>query len=104
MHDVIRSPLSGSSIRKVLLLIRFLSCFKDAFTQSFLTSAGNLVTYTEFLGYGIKCNTSDPGSPKVGNEFFNSFTKYLKTLCKPMTNLFVETSDTFNSFCVCLMQ
>ena len=41
--------------------------FKVAFNQAFLESAGNLVNYEKFMGPGMKCDTSDPYYPKVGN-------------------------------------
>ena len=33
-------------------------------------SAGNIVTFAKFLGSGIKCDTSEPDYPKVGNVSF----------------------------------
>ena len=60
------------------MLIKFLISIKVAFNQAFLTSAGNMVTSKKFLGSGMKCDTYEPGYPKEGNEYFNSFTKDLK--------------------------
>ena len=82
MHGVTVYPFSESSIRKVVLLI-FLIYFKVAFNQAFLKYAGNIVTYAKLLGSGIKCDTSDPDSPKVGNAIVSSLTIYLRNLCKP---------------------
>ena len=64
-------PFSGSSIRKVWLLIKIPISFKVVFDQAFLTSSGDLVDSETFLGSGMKCDTYDPDSPKVGNELFN---------------------------------
>ena len=89
---------------KVWLLIKFLISFKVDFNQAFFTSAGNLVTSEKFLGYGIKCDTSEPDSTKLYNAFFNSFTTALNNLCKPLLILFAESSDPFHSFCVCLIR
>ena len=63
MHGVTRYPSSGSSIRKVLLLINFLIYFKVS---------GNIVTSAKLLGSGMKCETYEPDSPKLGNKFFSS--------------------------------
>ena len=82
MYGFNGSPVHGWSIRKILLLIIFLICFKAAFNQACLASAGYLTTSEKFIGSGAKCDTSDPDSTKVGNELFNSFTTLLKTLCK----------------------
>ena len=90
MCGVTGSPLYGSSITKVLLLVKFLISFKVYFNQAFLKYADNLVTSENFLGSGMKCDTSDPDSPKVGNSFFNSFTTPLNTLCKTFLILFAE--------------
>ena len=78
MHDVTGSPFSSSSIRKVLLTINVCIPFKFSFKQSFLKSDVNLVTSEKFLGYVMKCDTSEPDSTKVGNELFNSVKKLLK--------------------------
>ena len=59
--------------------------FEVSFNQAFLTSAGNLVTSAKFLDSGMKCDTSEPDSPKTGNEFFNYFTMTLKNLCNHLT-------------------
>ena len=48
-------------------MIGFVIYFNVAFNQAFLKSAGNLVTSEKFLGSGIKCDTSGPDYPKVGN-------------------------------------
>ena len=90
---------SGSSIRKGWLFIELLISFKVAFNQTFLTSAGNLVTSAKVLGSGMKCDTYEPDSSKVINDFFNSYTTALKNLCKYFTILFAESSDPFHSLC-----
>ena len=71
MHGVIGSTLPGYSISKFQLLNRFLISTKIVFNQAFLTYAGNLATSEKLLGYGIKCDTSEPDSTKAGNELFN---------------------------------
>ena len=71
-------------------MIKILIYFKVAFNQEFLTSAGNLVTSTKLLGFGMKCDTSEPDFTKIGNVLFNSFTAVLKNLCKPFTVLFSD--------------
>ena len=101
MHGVTGYNFSGKSIIKVWLLIKNLIYFKGAFNQAFLASAVNLASSAKFLGSGLKCDTYEPDSPKVGNELFNSFTAALKYLCKPLTILFAESFDTFHSPCVC---
>ena len=45
--------------------------FEVSFNQAFLTSAGNMATSEKLFGSGMKCDTSEPDSPKVGNELFN---------------------------------
>ena len=67
MHGVTGSPFSGVPIIKVLLLNTILIYVKVAFNQAFLTSAGNLATSAKLLDSGMKCDTSDPDYPKVGN-------------------------------------
>ena len=64
-------PFYGSFIRKVWLLINFSTYFRFSFSQIFFTPAGILETSAKFLGYGMKCDTSDSDFPKVGNELFN---------------------------------
>ena len=82
MHGVDDSPFPGSFIIKVLLLIRFLIYLKASFDQAFLAFAGNMVTSENFMGSGMKCDTSNPDYPKLCNELFNYFTASLKTLFK----------------------
>ena len=72
IHGVTGSPT------KDLFLIRFFIYFKVYFNQAFLTSTGNLMNNTKFLGYGMKCETSDPDYTKVVNAFFILFTTALK--------------------------
>ena len=57
--------------RKVWSLIKFLIYFNFSFNQDFLTSAGNLAISTKLLGSGMKSDTSNPDSPKLGNQLFN---------------------------------
>ena len=71
MYGATISPLHGSYIIKLLLLITFLIYFKVDFNPSFLISDINLVTYEKFLGSGMMCDTSKPDYPKMGNELFN---------------------------------
>ena len=78
--------------------------FKVAFNQAFLKSAGNLVTSTKFLGFGMKCATYEPDSPKADNRLFNMLTTFLKTLCKTLPILFADSYSHFHSLCDCLMR
>ena len=71
--------------------------------KPFLTSSGNLVTSAKFLGSGMKYDNFEPGYPKVGNGFCNSFTIALKTLCKPLPILLANSYAPFHSLCDCLM-
>ena len=96
MNGVTGSPFLGYYIIKVWLLIIFLIYFKIYFSQSLLTSFGNLATSAKFLGSGMKWDTSEPDSPKVVNELFNYFTKTLKIFCKPLTIIFSESSNPFH--------
>ena len=95
MHGFTGAPFLGCCIKKVWSLIKVLIPFKVAFIQAFLTSAGDLVTSTGFLGYGIKWGIYEPGYPKADNELFNYFTATLKNLCKPFPTIFTDSSDTF---------
>ena len=52
----------------------------------------------------MKCDTSEPDFPKVGNELFYSCTKILNNLCKPLPIIFCDSSATFDSHCVCLIR
>ena len=51
----------------------------------------------------MKCDTSEPDSPNVGKELFNSFTTSLKILCGPFPILFAESYFPFQSLCACLI-
>ena len=93
----------GSSIRKVLLLSRFLIFFKVAFSQYFFTPAGNMVTSAKLLGSGTKWDTYETDSPKLDNTLFGYFTTTLKTLCKPFPILFTGSYAPFHSLCACLI-
>ena len=57
----------------------------------------------QFLGSRIKWDTSDPDSPKAGNEFFNYFKTTLKTLCKPLPILFADISAPLHPICAFLI-
>ena len=93
MHGVSGYPFYAISILKVWLLIKFWINFKVAFNQVFFTSSGNMLTSAKFLGSEMKCDTSDPDSPKVGNELFNLFTTALNILSKTFPILFAESSS-----------
>ena len=97
-------PSMGHPFVKVLLLIQFLISFKVAFNQSFLTSAGNLVTSEKFLGSEMKCDTSENDYTKLSYALFSSFTTALETLCKPLNVLFADIYAHFHLFCVCIIQ
>ena len=56
-----------------------------------------------FLGSGIKCDTSEPHSHKVGNKLFNSFTTAFRNLCKHFPIHFFESSAPLHSLCICLI-
>ena len=103
MHSVNEYPVSGSSIIKVCLLIKYLIYFKVAFNQDSLTSSSNMVTSAKVLGSGMKCDTYGPASPKVSNILFDSFTTSLNTSCKPFPVLFDESYFPFHSLFVCLI-
>ena len=104
MNGVTGSPFLGYYIIKVWLLIIFLIYFKIYFSQSLLTSFGNLATSAKFLGSGMKYSTFDPKYPKVGSELFNSFKIALNNLCKMFLILFAEISSPLYPPCVCLIQ
>ena len=97
-------PSLGHPFIKVWLLIKFSIYFKLAFSQAFLTSAGNIVIPTKVLGYGTKCDNSKPYYTKLGNASFISFTTNFETLCKPFPILFSESSYPFRSFFICLIR
>ena len=46
-------------------------------------SSDNLVTSANFLGSGIKYETSDPDSTKIGKACEISLRKALNNFCKP---------------------
>ena len=85
----------GNLLKRNNLLIKFLISFKATFNQYFLTYSGNLVTSEKFLGYGIKCDTSEPDYPNVGNDLSNSFATDLHNLCKTLHILFTKSSALF---------
>ena len=104
IHDVTGYPLSGSSIRKVWFLVKYLIYFKVAYNQDFLTSADNLATSAQLLSSGMKSDTSEPDSTKLVNGSFNSFKKSLNNLCKPSPILFVDRYAPFYSLCAYLIR
>ena len=67
MHGVTGSPLYGSSMRKVRLLIIFLISSRVTFNQILFMLSDNFVTSAKFIGSGMKWETYEPDSPKVGN-------------------------------------
>ena len=100
---LVPAPFHGSSIRRVLFLIRFL-IFQVAFSQDFLVSAGNLETFVKFLCFGMKWDTYETDYPNTGNELFNYFTNTLKILCKNLPILFAKSSTPFFSLCAFLIR
>ena len=61
-----------------------------------MTPAGNMVTSARLLGSGMKYETYETDSTKVGNEWCNLFTTALNNLCKPLPILLADSSDTFH--------
>ena len=57
------------------------------------------MTYTKFLGSGMKCETSETCYHNLYNEIFNSFTISLHDLCKTLPIIFAESSSPFHSLC-----
>ena len=47
-----------------------LNLFQSLNHPILFTYAGNLVTFTKFLSSGMKCETSEPDSPKIGHIYF----------------------------------
>ena len=103
MHGVTNFLLFGSFIINVLSLIIFYFLSKFLSTKPFEV-ADNLVTYAKFLGSGMKCDTSNPDYPKVGNGFLNLITTVFNTLFKPLSILLSDILDPFYSFFVCLIR
>ena len=97
-------PSLGHLLEKFLFLINSVISFKVAFNQAFFVFAGNLATSKNILVTGIKCDNYDPDYNTVGNEFFNSFTTSLKTLCRPLPILLYEISSPIRSLCACRIQ
>ena len=95
MHGVTGPPSFCSSIREVLLLIRFFFSLRVAFSQGFLMFYDNFVTSAMFLGSGMKWETSEPDSPKGINSCKTPFTTVLNTLCKPFPMLHVAFNAPF---------
>ena len=62
-----------------------------------MTYSCDLMTCEIFLVSGIKCDTYETDSPKAGIELFNYFTMTLKTLCKTLLVLFVDSYAPFRS-------
>ena len=67
-------------------------------------SSDNFVTSEKFLGYGMKWETSEPDSPKVGNSCGIFFTTVLNTLFKPLPMFRLAFNGLFRSNCICLIQ
>ena len=59
----------------------------------------NFVTSANFLGYGIRWETSEPVSPKVGESYEIYFTVVLNTLCKTLTMFYVVFNSPFHYDC-----
>ena len=49
------------------------------------------------MGSGMKWETSDPDSPKIGKTCEILFTAALKTLCKPLPMFRVDNNAPFHS-------
>ena len=62
------------------------------------------MTYTKLLGYGLKCDTSETDTTKLGNDLFSSFKTTLNSLCKTLPIIFTNISATLYSLYVCLMR
>ena len=57
-------------------------------------------TSANFLGYGIKWETSEPDSPKGGKSFEIYFTTVLNTFCKPLPMFSLAFSAPFHTGCL----
>ena len=56
----------------------------------------NLITSAKFLGSGIKWETPDPDSPKIGKTCKISLPTALYTLCKPLPMFSVDINSPFH--------
>ena len=54
----------------------------------------------KFLGSGMKWETSEPNSPKGGNNCKIYFTTVLNTLCIPLPMFCVDFNAPFHSDCL----
>ena len=64
----------------------------------------NLVTSAEFLGSGMKWETFEPDSPKIGKTCKIDFTTVFNTLCKPLPMFCVAFNAPLHSDYLCLMR
>ena len=85
-------------------MIRFSISFRVAFSQGFFMLSDNFFTSTEFLGYGMKWETSEPDSPKGVNSCEISFTTVLNTLCKPFPVPCLAFNAPLHYNCPCLIR
>ena len=67
-------------------------------------SSDNFVILENFLGSGMKWETSEPDSTKGGKYCEISFTVVLNTLCKPLPMLCVAFNGPFRSDFLCLIR
>ena len=104
MHRVTGSPSFWSSIGKVWLLIRFFVSFRFSFSQGFFMFPDNFVTSANFLGSGMKWETSEPDSPKGVNSCEIFYTNVWNTLCQPFPLLRIAFNALFYSDCLCIIQ
>ena len=104
MHVVTGSLSFGSSIMKVWLLMRLFIYLRVAFNQGFLIFSDNFVTSANFLGSGMKWETSEPDSPKLVNYCEISDMTVLNTLCKPFPILCVALNAPFHLDLFCLIR
>ena len=65
-------------------------------------SSDNMVTFEKFLGSGMKQETSDHDSPKIGNAYERSSTAALNNLCKPLPVFCVDNNAPLHSARICL--
>ena len=103
MHGFIGSSFSGSSTRKVRLLIKLPIPSRVSFSQGLFMSYENLVTSEKLLGSVMNWETSEPDSSKGGNYCEISFTTFLNTLCKPLPIFRVAFNAPLHSDCLCLI-
>ena len=78
-------------------MIILLISSRVAFIQGFFIYYDNLVTSTKFIGYGIKQETSDSDSTKIGKAYKISLTTALNTLCETLPMFRVDDNPPFHS-------